>query len=350
MSNDWQNTVLKPESTISDAIEKLNISKYGIILVTSITDNKRLIGTITDGDIRRALIKHISLNCPIKDIMFTKPHTAFYKTSDKDLITILAKNSIMQMPLIDENNKLVGIKTLKNLLLTKKYDNPIFIMAGGFGKRLMPLTEKTPKPMLEIDGKPLLEKTIEKFIKSGFHNFFISTFYKSNIIKEYFQNGEKWNASIKYIEELKPLGTAGALSLLPYKKFKSPIIMINGDLITKLDINNLLYYHNQEKNIITIGAKKYDIQVPYGVIETEGNQVTSIIEKPIHAFFINAGIYVINPQIINTLNATKSIDMPDWINQLIDEKTNINIFPIHEYWLDIGERSQYEKAKLENKN
>ena len=350
MSNDWQYSTLKPQSTINDAIEKLNISKYGIVLVTSITNNKKLIGTITDGDIRRALIKHISLNCPIKDIMFTKPHTAFYKTSDKDLITILAKNSIMQMPLIDENNKLVGIKTLKNLLLTKKYDNPIFIMAGGFGKRLMPLTEKTPKPMLEIDGKPLLEKTIEKFIKSGFHNFFISTFYKSNIIKEYFQNGEKWNISIEYIEEPKPLGTAGALSLLPYEQFKLPIIMINGDLITNLDINNLLSYHNQEKNMITIGAKKYDVQVPYGVIEIEDLQVKSIIEKPIHSFFINAGIYVINPHIIKTLNAINAIDMPDWIKQLIDEKIKINIFPIHEYWLDIGERSQYEKAKFDNKN
>ena len=348
MSGNWQNTVLKPHSTLNNAIEKLNETEYGIVLITN--QNKNLIGTITDGDIRRALIKHIPLNSSIEDIMFKEPQTAYYKTNDKDLLEILSINSIMQIPLIDDNQKIVGIKTLKNLLLTKKYDNPIFIMAGGFGKRLIPLTEKTPKPMLEIGGKPLLEKTIEQFINSGFHNFYISTFYKSNVIKEYFQNGEKWNVSIKYIEELKPLGTAGSLSLLPYKKFKSPIIMINGDLITDLDINNLLSYHNQGNNMITIGAKKYDVQVPYGVIETEDLQVKAIIEKPIHAFFINAGIYVINPQIINTLNAANSIDMPDWINQLIDEKTKINIFPIHEYWLDIGERSQYEKAKLENKN
>ena len=348
MSGSWQNTVLKPESTITNAIESLNESEYGIVLITN--KNQNLIGTLTDGDIRRALIKYIPLNTQIKDIMFKQPHTANYKTGSEKLLEILYKNNIMQIPLIDENNKLVGIKTLKKLTKKIKYDNPIFIMAGGLGKRLIPLTEKIPKPMLEIGGKPLLEKTIEQFINSGFHNFYISTFYKSNIIKEYFKNGEKWNVSIEYIEELKPLGTAGALSLLPYKKFKSPIIMINGDLITDLDINNLLSYHNQEKNIITIGAKKYDIQVPYGVIETEGSQVKSIIEKPIHSFFINAGIYVINPQIIKTLNAVNSIDMPDWIKQLIGEKININIFPIHEYWLDIGERSQYEKAKLENKN
>lgn len=221
-------------------------------------------------------------------------------------------------------------------------------MAGGFGKRLKPLTTKTPKPMLEVGGEPILEKTIKKFINSGFHNFYISTFYKSEVIKDYFQDGANWNISIKYIDEPKPLGTAGALSLLPYKEFNSPIIMINGDLITDLNIKNLLSYHNEQENMITIGAKKYDVQVPYGVIETVGYKVKSIIEKPTHYFFINAGIYVINPKIIDNLLINKKIDMPYWITRLMEKNININIFPIHEYWLDIGEKSQYEEAKLKN--
>lgn len=346
MLGNWQNTILKPHSTLNNAIEKLNETGYGIVLITNQSQN--LIGTITDGDIRRALIKHVSLNSSVEGIMFKEPQTAFYKTKDKELLKILSKNSIMQIPLVDENKKLTGIKTLQNLLLKKTYDNPIFIMAGGFGTRLMPLTKKKPKPMLEVGGKPLLENTIEQFINSGFHNFYISTFYKSKVIKDYFQDGANWNISIKYIDEPKPLGTAGALSLLPYKKFNSPIIMINGDLITDLNIKNLLSYHNEQENMITIGAKKYDIHVPYGVIETVDYKVKSIVEKPTHYFFINAGIYVINPKTIDNLLINKKIDMPYWITKLIEKNININIFPIHEYWLDIGEKSQYEEAKLKN--
>jgi len=345
MSSNWKKTLINPESSIDEAIKKLDKSGYGILLVA--VDNK-LVGTITDGDIRRALIKHLPLNSPIKDVMYTKPYTANHKTSSDKLLNILSRNNIMQIPLVDESHQLVGIKTLKKLTQKTRYNNTVFIMAGGFGKRLMPLTRKKPKPMLEFDGKPLLEKIIQQFINSGFHNFYISTFYKSEVIKNYFQDGLNWDVSIKYIDELKPLGTAGALSLLPYKNFNSPIVMINGDLITDLNINNLLSYHNEQDNMITIGAKKYDIQVPYGVVETIDYKVKSIIEKPTHYFFINAGIYVINPQIINHLLINKKIDMPQWITQLIEQNVNINIFPIHEYWLDIGEKSQYEEAKLKH--
>lgn len=347
MSVNWQDVVLKKTSTISQAIKKLNETGYGIILVTN--KNNNLLGTLTDGDIRRAMIKHISLNSPIKDIMFEKPLTAFYKTSDTELLKILSHNSILQLPLVDEDNKIVGLKILNKIIETKKFENPIFIMAGGFGKRLNPLTFQTPKPMLQIGGEPILEKIIKKFITSGFQNFYISTFYKSEVIKNYFKTGAQWDISIKYIDEKKPLGTAGALSLLPYKTFDKPIIMINGDLITDLDIHNLLQYHEEQENIITIGAKKYDLEVPYGVLETDNIRLTSITEKPKHSFFINAGIYVINPKSIEYVKPNIKIDMPQWITYLINKKINVNIFPIHEYWLDIGEKSQYERALLENK-
>jgi dTDP-glucose pyrophosphorylase/predicted transcriptional regulator len=340
MLNNWRKTILNPISSISDAIYTLNKYGLGIILVTN--DDHQLIGTITDGDIRRALIKHTSLNTSILNIMCKKPLTAHYKTKNNELLKIFSEHSIMQIPLINENNKIVGVKTLQSFLSRKKNDNPVFIMAGGFGKRLIPLTENIPKPMLKIGGQPILEKIIKKFIDAGFYNFYISTFYKSHVIKEYFQNGSDWNVSIKYIEESKPLGTAGALSLLPYKNFKSPIIMINGDLITDLDINNIIYYHNQEQNVITIGAKKYEIEVPYGVIETkEKNQVTSIVEKPKQNFFINAGIYVIEPNIIKKLDRDKLIDMPNWINKIVADKYKISIFPIFEDWVDIGDRNEF---------
>jgi len=347
MSENWRKTILNPQSSILDAIKNLNDSGYCIILVSK--NNDELIGTVTDGDIRRALIKHSPLDTPIKNIMNTNPHTATSSTKREDLLKNFSKNNILQIPLIDENKRIVGLKTLNKIVETKKFENPIFIMAGGFGKRLNPLTFQTPKPMLEIDGEPILEKIIKKFITSGFQNFYISTFYKSEVIKNYFKNGSQWDISITYIEEHKPLGTAGALSLLPYKNFKKPIIMINGDLITELDIHNLLQFHHEQKNLITIGAKKYDIQVPYGVLETDNARLTSIVEKPKHSFFINAGLYVINSECIEYLESNQKIDMPQLITKLISKNMIVNVFPIHEYWLDIGEKSQYERAILENK-
>ena len=278
MLKTWHKIILSQSNSISEAIENINNNSYGIVLVTD--KKNKLIGTITDGDIRRGFMKHISIDAPIKIIMCKNPHTAFYNSSNKDILNLFSKHGIMHLPLIDEKNEIIDVKTLKNIFLKNKYDNPVFIMAGGFGKRLQPLTNLTPKPMLNINGKPILEIILSQFIEHNFNNFYISTYYKSEKIKNYFKNGEVLNVSIKYIDEKKPLGTAGALRLLPFKSFSSPIIMMNGDLITKVNMENFLKYHYENQNDITIGATKYEFEVPYGVIDTQDNNFKSIIEKP----------------------------------------------------------------------
>lgn len=345
MLKTWHKIILSQSNSISEAIENINNNSYGIVLVT---DNKnKLIGTITDGDIRRGFMNHISIDAPIKIIMCKNPHTAFYNSSDKDILNLFSKHGIMHLPLIDEKNQIIDVKTLKNIFLKNKYDNPVFIMAGGFGKRLQPLTNLTPKPMLNINGKPILEIILSQFIEHNFNNFYISTYYKSEKIKNYFKNGEVLNVSIKYIDEKKPLGTAGALRLLPFKSFSSPIIMMNGDLITKVNIENFLKYHYENQNDITIGATKYEFEVPYGVIDTQDNNFKSIIEKPKRNFFINAGIYIIEPNIVETIEKGQAIDMPTWINRMTSNNVKINIFPIFEYWVDIGNKSELDKVKRE---
>ena len=343
MLKPWHKIILSPSDSISEAIENINNNSYGIVLVTN--KQNKLIGTITDGDIRRGLINHVSIDAPIKNIMCKNPRTALYNSSNKDILNLFSKYGIMHIPLIDENNQIKDIKTLKNLFLKNEHDNPVFIMAGGFGKRLQPLTNSTPKPMLNINGKPILEIILSQFIDYNFNNFYISTYYKSEKIKSYFKNGEMLNVSIKYIDEDKPLGTAGALRLLPFQSFSSPIVMMNGDLITKVNIETFLKYHNENQNEITIGATKYEFEVPYGVIDTHDNNFKSIIEKPKRNFFINAGIYIIEPEIVETIQKGKSIDMPTWINKMYGDNKKISIFPIFEYWVDIGNKSELDKVK-----
>ena len=262
MPNKWKKTLLNKESCMKDVLETLDKGAQGIVLV--IDDNGKLYGTITDGDVRRALLNGMDTNSPLEDFIQKKPIVSNAGVNNNKLISIMEENGIIQLPIVDQSNKITGLKTLKELLVKKKIDNPVFIMAGGFGKRLQPLTNSTPKPMIDINGKPILEIILLQFIDYGFNNFYISTFYKSQKIKNHFKNGEHLNVSIKYIEEDKPLGTAGALRLLPFNTFNSPIIMMNGDLITKVNINNFLTYHYENKNDLTIGAANMSLKFHMG--------------------------------------------------------------------------------------
>ena len=344
MPNKWRKTLLNKENSMKDVLRTLDKGAQGIVLV--IDNNNKLYGTITDGDVRRAILNGMDTNSSLESFIQKKPIVSKMDASKIELISIMKNNGIIQLPIVDQSNKVIGLKTLKELLIKEEFDNPVFIMAGGFGKRLQPLTNSTPKPMLNINGKPILEIILSQFINYGFKNFYISTFYKSEIIKNYFKKGEHLNVSIKYVEEDKPLGTAGALRLLPFNTFSSPIIMMNGDLITKVNINNFLTYHYESKSDLTIGATKYEFEVPYGVIQTEEQNFKSIVEKPKQKFFVNAGIYIIDPKLIASI-AKGPIDMPTWINKISTDENKVNIFPIFEYWVDIGNKNQLEKVKQE---
>jgi NDP-sugar pyrophosphorylase family protein len=240
-----------------------------------------------------------------------------------------------------------GLETLKHLTEEIKHNNPVFIMAGGFGTRLRPLTDETPKPMLKVGAKPILERIIESFVKAGFHEFYISIHYKADMVRDYFGSGEKWGVDITYIREDEPLGTAGALKLLPDSMSDLPIILMNGDILTNVNYRNLLEFHEENASTATVCVKEYDIQVPYGVVEGNDYLVTEIVEKPVQRFLVNAGIYVLDQSILSQRNNTGYLEMPSLLDGLIKSDKKVTMFPIHEYWIDIGQMEEYERAQEE---
>jgi dTDP-glucose pyrophosphorylase/CBS domain-containing protein len=345
--NDWRKVLLKPNDSLEYAIKVLHEGGFRIALVSD--KNDMLLGTLTDGDIRRALISKLTMKSHVKLVMNCNPITVNNNTESKEIISLMSSQGLLHMPIIDENGFLCGLETLHNLIEEPKYDNPIFLMAGGFGTRLHPLTEHTPKPLLKVGLKPILENIIEQFIKYGFHNFYISTHFKSEQIMDYFKSGEKYNVNISYVHEDKPLGTAGSLGLLPKNLPDLPIIVMNGDILTRVDFNNLLNFHCENNTVATMCVREYDFQVPYGVIEIANHKIKKIEEKPIQSFFVNAGIYVLDKSLVNRMDGKSYLDMPDLLNKEIN-KGGVSVFPVHEYWLDIGHLNEYEKANKEIKD
>ena len=252
---------------------------------------------------------------------------------------------LLQIPVVDRQGKVVGLETLQHLLERDRYDNPVFLMAGGFGTRLRPLTEHIPKPLLQVGSKPILQTIIDQFISAGFHDFFISTHYKADMVREHFGDGSDLGVKIRYINESKPLGTAGALGLLPSDLPDLPIVVMNSDLLTKVDFKELLEFHACNGGAATMCVREYDFQVPYGVVKASGNRVTSIVEKPTHKFFVNAGIYVISKSFLQGIDGMTYLDMPTMLEKSIETNNAVNVFPIHEYWLDIGQMEQFRQAQ-----
>lgn len=345
MSHEWKNVLLEPSSTILEALDIINKEALRVALV--VDKSKHLVGLVTDGDIRRGLLNKLSLTDPIAMVMNTNPTVANVGARRDELIDLMESKGILSIPLVKEG-LVVGLETLQGVLSKPKYQTPVFIMAGGFGTRLRPLTDNCPKPMLKIGDKPILETVIRSFIKAGFVNFYISTHYMPEQIRSHFGDGEEYGASIQYVHEEQPLGTGGALGLLPDDLPKElPIIMINGDVLTKVDFKRLLDFHLENDADATMCVREYDYQIPYGVINGEGNKITSMVEKPIQRFFVNAGIYVISPRVINSVPKNHNIDMPTLLEQHMKERENILMFPIHEYWLDIGRMDDFNRAQAD---
>jgi len=342
--DDWRKVLLTPKDSLERTVKVLNEGGCRIALVAD--KFGMLLGTVTDGDIRRALINQLTMESPVSLIMNGNPITVDDKINNKEILSLMSDQSLLHMPIIDKDGILCGLETLQHLIESPICDNPIFLMAGGFGTRLHPLTKDTPKPLLKVGNKPILEMIIEQFINYGFHNFYISTHFKSEQIRDYFKDGKLHNVSVKYVHEDVPLGTAGSLGLLPDNLPSLPIIVMNGDLLTKVDFKNLLNFHCEHNSEATMCVREYDFQVPYGVVEIDNYNIKEIKEKPVHRFFVNAGIYVLNRSLINKVDGKSCLDMTDFLEKELNNG-GVNAFPIHEYWLDIGQMEEYEKANRE---
>jgi dTDP-glucose pyrophosphorylase/predicted transcriptional regulator len=337
----WKELLIKPNDSLEHAIKVLHEGGARITLVAD--KYNKLLGTVTDGDIRRALINKLTMKSEITSVMNSKPIKVSKNLSKKELLQLMTSKGLIHMPIVNENGVICGLETIEHLIKNPIFKNPVFLMAGGFGKRLQPLTEITPKPLLRVGDKPIIETIIKQFIEHGFHEFYISTHYKSEQIRGYFKDGSQYGANIHYIYEDSPLGTAGSLGLLPKDISELPIIVMNGDLLTKVDFNNLLDFHNASGNDATMCVREYDVQVPFGVVEMNKGRIEKIREKPVHKFFVNAGIYVLNNKLIKKVDGKSYLDMPDFLENELKNK-GINAFPIHEYWLDVGRIEEYIKA------
>jgi len=341
----WRNALVKATITLEQAIEVLDKAALRIVLV--VDESGRLLGTLTDGDVRRALLKHLTLDRPVSDVMNTKPRTAEQGWSEKRILAVMEQHELLQLPILEAGGGVVGLANLHDLFAKHRHDNPVFLMAGGFGTRLRPLTNTCPKPMLKVGDKPILEQILLGFVDAGFHRFYISTHYMPQVIRDYFGNGEKWGVSIQYVHEETPLGTGGALGLLPHDEIDQPMFMMNGDLLTSLNFQSFLEFHEKHEGIATMCVREYEHQVPYGVITSDGTRIESMVEKPVQRFFVNAGIYLLNPELVKSVRPDTRIDMPTLLEQQIDADKPVNMFPIHEYWLDIGRMDDFQRAQSE---
>lgn len=336
--------LLSEKALIKDAMQAIDAGACKIALV--VDEKMMLLGTITDGDIRRAILNGISLKKSIEDTYCKNPIVGYTTTSRTDLLKLADEHRILRIPIIDDEGKLIALDTLEELRHASNKPNKVVLMVGGLGSRLRPLTDNLPKPMLRVGGKPILETIIKRFVDHGFTNIVLCVNYKSEIIKNYFGAGEKFGASIEYVYENKRMGTAGALTLLNENPTE-PFFVMNGDLLTDVNFESLLDYHALNNAMGTMCVREYDFQVPFGVVNLDGHNIKSIVEKPVHNFFVSAGIYMLNPQCIDLIPKDEFYDMPTLFDELIKREKNAISFPLSEYWLDIGRLEEYEKANNE---
>jgi len=324
----------------------LKVISHGNIKIAIVVDKKdKLIGTITDGDIRRGFLKGLDINSSIKSIFNNKPITGKKNDSEEKLLNIALSKEVNQIPIVDNKKRLIRIYIIEELIKNKIKFNKVVIMAGGKGIRLRPLTKNIPKPMLKVGNKPILETIIKSFKDCGFRDLIICVNYKSHIIEKYFDKGEKFGVKIEYIREKKKMGTAGALSLVK-QKLTEPFFVINGDLITNLDFGKMLDFHNRHNALATMGVKEYSINSPYGEVSLRDENICSIKEKPSYKFFVNAGIYILDPKCIK-LVPKNFFDMTSLFKKIILTKKKTISFPLDEYWKDVGKLSDYQEANKE---
>ncbi|NML46875.1 alcohol dehydrogenase [Ramlibacter sp. G-1-2-2] len=339
--NDWRQTLLEPERTVREAIACIDRSALQIALVVG--PQQRLLGTVTDGDVRRAILRGSSLDAPVSEVMNKAPTVA---QAGEDLRTRLPEfrtRQIHRIPIVDAAGSVVGLQLLEELAAPQQRDNCVVLMAGGLGARLRPLTDECPKPMLRIGERPILETILLGFIEQGFHDFYISINYMGEMVRSHFGDGSRWGVRIRYLEEDQRLGTAGALSLLPARP-QLPFFVMNGDILAKVNYQAMLDFHAHAGASASVGVRQITHAIPYGVVRLDGHKLVDIVEKPQEKLFVSAGIYLLAPQVLDLVPGGSYFDMPTLLQALVGRGELTAGFPIHEYWLDIGRMEDYARA------
>ena len=333
------------DATVRATIEHIDAGRAQLALV--VEDDRRLVGTVTDGDVRRALLHGVALDDPVASIVRREPVCAPPSTTTEELLELMDEHKIEQVPILDAG-RVVDVVLLRDLVHPGSHEHPVVIVAGGEGRRLRPLTEDVPKPMLPVGGKPLLEGTLERVRDAGFSKVFLSVNYQADAIEQHFGTGDAIGVDIEYIREDVPLGSAGSLQLLR-ERLDRPFVVMNGDVLTNVDFDALLRFHRSEGNLLTMCVKQYVLQVPYGVVELEGTEVTEIREKPEVKFFVNAGIYALSPEAMDLVpDEQREFHMTELIEAARAAGARVGSFAVREYWLDVGQFADYERANEEH--
>ncbi|MEC9347186.1 MAG: nucleotidyltransferase family protein [Pseudomonadota bacterium] len=344
MKDQIESMLIGPGATLMDAARAIDAGGRQIAMV--VDADRRLLATVTDGDIRRGLLRGFGLDAPVEKVMKANPTFVTAREGREAALRMMRRNHVHQVPVVDDAGRVVALEWLDDVLGLARRETWVVLMAGGLGVRLRPLTEDLPKPMLPVGGRPLLESIIRNFSAQGYRRFFVSVNYRRDIVQQHFGDGSDLDVQIEYLVEDRPLGTAGALSLLPARP-PGPMVVMNGDLLTAMQFDSLVRFHEDHGSEATLCAREYTMQVPYGVVNVDGPNLTGIVEKPVHSHFVNAGIYALSPSALDLIPRDSPMDMPQLFNALLQRGRKATVFPVREYWIDIGRIDDLERARSE---
>ena len=344
---DLSKVCFRPDGTLREAMAQMDRAGCGILLIA---DAQRCLrGTVTDGDVRRAILANLDLNLPVSVLLarkagtrFANPITAPMGQDRTAYLNLLKQHSILHLPLLDAKQRLAGLVTMDSLVPEEPLPLQAVVMAGGKGSRLHPLTKETPKPMLRVGDRPVLEIIISQLREAGIRKVKVTTHHQAKKVAEHFGDGREFGIELSYVEEDQQLGTVGGLSLIEVPK--ETTLVINGDILTQVDFRAMLVYHREHQADLTVAVRQYDVKVPYGVVDCDGPVVRGLSEKPTFGFFVNAGIYLLEPSVYRLIPRGHRFDMTELMQRLLDEGRPVASFPVREYWLDIGDPAEYEQA------
>lgn len=342
---------VSPDAPMHEALRVIEANGEGVAL--AIDEDRRLSGIVTDGDIRRAILDNRDVKkATVSDFLghkpgkvWSKPLTAPASLAEADLVRLMTVRLVRHLPLVDEDGRIAGLALLEDL--SKPAESPMHavVMAGGFGSRMRPLTEEIPKPLLEVGHKPVIEHIVGQLRQAGVRTVSVTTHFHAEKIREHLGDGSEFGIDVSYAHEETPLGTAGALAAL--KGGREPLLVINGDILTAVDFRAMHNFHRDQKADITVGVRRYEVKVPFGVLEVEDAAVRKLVEKPSYSLFINAGIYLLEPAMLDLIPSDRRYDMTDLIQRRLDDGGRVTSFPIHEYWIDIGQLQDYMRAQAD---
>lgn len=344
MMTDLKKMTVRRDASLRRVMEVIDYGARQIALVTE--DSGVLIATVTDGDVRRGLLKGLGLDSPVSDVMHRNPVTLLKGTSAASAQRLMRERGLNHIPVVDPDGRLVALALREGMTGIEPRPTRVILMAGGLGTRLRPLTDTVPKPMIPLGNKPLLERIVTSFQDQGFSRFTLSVNYLGHVIRDHFGDGSDLGVEIDYVEENNRMGTGGALSLLPQRPNEAFVVM-NGDILTTTPYGAMMDFHDETGSVVTICAREFNMQVPYGVLNTDGTTLVSMEEKPVHKHLVNAGIYALSPLALEFIRAGEALDMPDLIDRVKDAGHKVSVFPVREYWIDIGRIEDLDRARAE---